>query len=114
MTEVGYDYIGFGAMFPTQSKAISSLAGIELLAKTRKMTSIPIIAIGGISRDNARLVIDAKALFTSVDWQVVFADDKALVFLWDVPANRKVIAKHLLDRRFLQTHLIKFADRLIS
>jgi hydroxymethylpyrimidine kinase/phosphomethylpyrimidine kinase/thiamine-phosphate diphosphorylase len=57
----GADYIGFGAMFPTRSKAIKHLAGIDLLAKTRKITSLPIVAIGGIDRDNAPLVIDAGA-----------------------------------------------------
>lgn len=57
----GADYIGFGAMFPTRSKAINHLAGVELLAETRKTVSVPIIAIGGIDRNNAPLVIDAGA-----------------------------------------------------
>lgn len=57
----GADYIGFGAMFPTKSKAINHLAGVELLAETRKVVSVPIIAIGGIDRNNAPLVIDAGA-----------------------------------------------------
>jgi hydroxymethylpyrimidine kinase / phosphomethylpyrimidine kinase / thiamine-phosphate diphosphorylase len=57
----GADYIGFGAMFPTGSKEIAHLAGIGSLAETRKTTSLPIVAIGGISRDNAPSVIDAGA-----------------------------------------------------
>jgi len=57
----GADYIGFGAMFPTRSKAIKHLAGVELLAETRKVVSLPIIAIGGITMENAPLVIDAGA-----------------------------------------------------
>src|SRR6185369_11701393 len=57
----GADYIGFGAMFPTGSKEISHLAGIESLVETRKMVSLPIVAIGGISRGNAPSVLDAGA-----------------------------------------------------
>jgi hydroxymethylpyrimidine kinase / phosphomethylpyrimidine kinase / thiamine-phosphate diphosphorylase len=57
----GADYIGFGAMFPTGSKKITHLAGIESLVETRKAVSLPIVAIGGIGRDNAPSVIDAGA-----------------------------------------------------
>jgi hydroxymethylpyrimidine kinase/phosphomethylpyrimidine kinase/thiamine-phosphate diphosphorylase len=57
----GADYIGYGAMFPTGSKSITHLAGVESLAETRKEVSVPIVAIGGISRENAPSVIDAGA-----------------------------------------------------
>jgi hydroxymethylpyrimidine kinase/phosphomethylpyrimidine kinase/thiamine-phosphate diphosphorylase len=57
----GADYIGFGAMFPTASKEIVHRAGVELLAETRTKVAIPIVAIGGINRDNAAAVIDAGA-----------------------------------------------------
>jgi hydroxymethylpyrimidine kinase/phosphomethylpyrimidine kinase/thiamine-phosphate diphosphorylase len=57
----GADYIGFGAMFPTESKKISHLAGAKLLAETRGKVGIPIVAIGGIERGNAATVIDAGA-----------------------------------------------------
>ena len=57
----GADYIGFGAMYPTGSKDISHLACPELLATVRPRISIPLVAIGGIGRDNAPAVIDAGA-----------------------------------------------------
>lgn len=57
----GADYIGFGAMFPTESKEIQHLAGVKLLAEARTRVTLPIVAIGGISRDNAPEVIDAGA-----------------------------------------------------
>jgi hydroxymethylpyrimidine kinase/phosphomethylpyrimidine kinase/thiamine-phosphate diphosphorylase len=57
----GADYIGFGAMFPTGSKEIVHLAGVKLLAETRRKVGIPIVAIGGIDRGNAPSVIDAGA-----------------------------------------------------
>jgi hydroxymethylpyrimidine kinase/phosphomethylpyrimidine kinase/thiamine-phosphate diphosphorylase len=57
----GADYIGFGAMYPTASKEVAHLPGPELLATVRPSISIPIVAIGGIDRDNAPGVIDAGA-----------------------------------------------------
>jgi hydroxymethylpyrimidine kinase/phosphomethylpyrimidine kinase/thiamine-phosphate diphosphorylase len=57
----GADYIGFGAMYPTGSKVISHLAGPQLLSVVRPDVSIPMVAIGGITRDNAPDVIDAGA-----------------------------------------------------
>lgn len=57
----GADYIGFGAMFPTESKDVRYLPGPGALAEARKRVRIPMVAIGGISRDNACQVIDAGA-----------------------------------------------------
>jgi len=57
----GADYIGFGAIFPTASKEVIHLPGLDLLAETRKITSLPIVAIGGINAGNAPAVIDAGA-----------------------------------------------------
>jgi hydroxymethylpyrimidine kinase/phosphomethylpyrimidine kinase/thiamine-phosphate diphosphorylase len=57
----GADYIGCGAMYPTASKEIDHLVGPELLRQIRPHVRVPIIAIGGITRDNAAAVIDAGA-----------------------------------------------------
>jgi hydroxymethylpyrimidine kinase/phosphomethylpyrimidine kinase/thiamine-phosphate diphosphorylase len=57
----GADYIGLGAMYPSTSKEIQHLAGIDTLAKVRAGIRIPIIAIGGINRDNAVPLIDSGA-----------------------------------------------------
>jgi len=57
----GADYIGLGAMYPTTSKEIQHLPGIDVLAKVRAGIRIPIIAIGGINRDNAVPLIDSGA-----------------------------------------------------
>lgn len=57
----GADYIGFGAIFPTASKEVIHLPGLALLTEARKRTSLPIVAIGGITVDNAPAVIDAGA-----------------------------------------------------
>ncbi len=55
------DYIGFGAIYPTGSKAVSHLPGVEGLGSIRSSIKIPIVAIGGLSVGNACRVIEAGA-----------------------------------------------------
>lgn len=74
----GADYIGFGAMFPTESKEISHLAGPELLAQVRPLISIPIVAIGGITRGNAPSLIDAGADCIAVISAIMSHNEPAL------------------------------------
>jgi hydroxymethylpyrimidine kinase/phosphomethylpyrimidine kinase/thiamine-phosphate diphosphorylase len=57
----GADYIGFGAMYPTDSKVVSHLPGTSGLASIRKQIKLPVVAIGGITAGNACRVIDAGA-----------------------------------------------------
>ena len=57
----GADYVGFGAIYPTASKEVEAIQGPEQLALLKEKLTIPIVAIGGISRDNACAVIDAGA-----------------------------------------------------
>jgi hydroxymethylpyrimidine kinase/phosphomethylpyrimidine kinase/thiamine-phosphate diphosphorylase len=57
----GADYIGFGAMYPTGSKEVRHMPGPGLLNSVKKAVSLPVVAIGGITRDNAGPVIDAGA-----------------------------------------------------
>ena len=59
--EEGADYIGFGALYPTGSKVVSHLPGVDGLAAIRGSVKIPIVAIGGITPGNACRVIDAGA-----------------------------------------------------
>ena len=59
--EEGADYIGFGSMYPTESKNVSQLPGAAGLAAIRDRIHLPIVAIGGITAANACRVIDAGA-----------------------------------------------------
>lgn len=59
--EEGADYIGLGAMFPTGTKQVTHLVGPDTLAAVRPHVSIPIVAIGGITRETAPLLIDRGA-----------------------------------------------------
>ncbi len=52
--EDGADYIGCGAVFPTATKNDADDLGIMGLRKISEAVDIPIVAIGGISKDNIR------------------------------------------------------------
>ncbi|QEM67388.1 bifunctional hydroxymethylpyrimidine kinase/phosphomethylpyrimidine kinase [Geobacter sp. FeAm09] len=57
----GADYIGFGAMYPTDSKVITHMPGTSGLCAIRDRIKLPVVAIGGITTSNACRVIDAGA-----------------------------------------------------
>jgi thiamine-phosphate pyrophosphorylase len=49
----GADYLGVGALFPTGSKDKARVIGPEGLKKITDVTSLPVVAIGGINHSNA-------------------------------------------------------------
>jgi thiamine-phosphate pyrophosphorylase len=56
------DYIAFGPIFATTSKENpDAVVGLEGLREARKATRKPLVAIGGITLENARAVIEAGA-----------------------------------------------------
>jgi len=56
------DYIAFGPIFATRSKQKPDpVVGVEGLRAARLATGKPLVAIGGITRANARSVVDAGA-----------------------------------------------------
>ena len=57
----GADYVAFGAAFASPTKPEAVRASPELFARARARLRIPVVAIGGITPENARLVIDAGA-----------------------------------------------------
>lgn len=57
----GADYVAFGRFFPSKTKPFAAASDIELLRVARKKLSIPIVAIGGITTDNAESLIEAGA-----------------------------------------------------
>ena len=66
----GASYVAFGAMFPTPTKPNAPRASFELLNEAKREIHIPIVAIGGITVNNAHDVIetgiDAIAVITSL------------------------------------------------
>jgi len=56
------DYVAIGPIFATISKENPDPeVGTEGLAQVRMLTNLPVVAIGGITRDNAEIVLDAGA-----------------------------------------------------
>ncbi|MBQ1335558.1 MAG: thiamine phosphate synthase [Selenomonadaceae bacterium] len=48
----GADYLGVGAVFPTGTKGDAKLVSLELLREICDSVKIPVVAIGGIGREN--------------------------------------------------------------
>lgn len=56
------DYVAVGPVFRTGSKANAEpVVGLELVRRAREMTELPIVAIGGITVENAASVFQAGA-----------------------------------------------------
>ena len=64
--EAGADYVAFGAFYPTQSKSVEHIADLDTLQKWSLVTEVPCVAIGGITADNAKPLIDGGADFIAV------------------------------------------------
>jgi thiamine-phosphate pyrophosphorylase len=64
--EKGADYVAFGAFFPTDTKAPKTLADPELLRWWQAFMTVPCVAIGGITVENARGLVEAGADFLAV------------------------------------------------
>ena len=51
------DYIAFGAFFSTKTKKVKYRATTKILDKVKKLTKIPIVAIGGINISNYKKLL---------------------------------------------------------
>ena len=51
------DYIAFGAFFSTKTKKVKYKAKTKILNKVKKLTKIPIVAIGGINLKNYKKLL---------------------------------------------------------
>jgi thiamine-phosphate diphosphorylase len=68
----GVDYLIFGAVFPTASKPGHRPAGTHTLGDVVAATTVPVLAVGGISPENAAIV--ARAGAAGVSGIAVFSD----------------------------------------
>ncbi|MCB1614744.1 MAG: thiamine phosphate synthase [Pseudomonadales bacterium] len=57
----GADYVAFGSFFPSAIKPHAQRAPKALLIEAKAQLNIPLVAIGGITRDNGRQLIDCGA-----------------------------------------------------
>lgn len=71
----GADYIGFGSIFPTGTKSDISVTGLEALRIVKGLVNIPVVAIGGINKNNIKDVMASGASAAAVISAVASADD---------------------------------------
>jgi len=66
----GADYVGVGAMFPTTTKDDASVVSVACLKEIKDNISIPVVAIGGITKINVNLLkianIDGVAVISDI------------------------------------------------
>lgn len=83
--EQGANYIGVGAIFPTNSKDDAKSVTLDELKKITQAVSIPIVAIGGISLNNIEKLQD-----TSIDGVAVIS---AIINNKDIQISTKILYK---------------------
>ncbi|MFC1861647.1 thiamine phosphate synthase, partial [Chloroflexota bacterium] len=71
----GADYLGVGAMYATSSKETVTVVGLGRLREVRQAVALPLVAIGGITMDNASEVIAAGADAVAMISAILHAGD---------------------------------------
>ena len=64
--ELGADYLAFGAFYSSKTKIIKYKANLTILKSVKKITSLPIVAIGGIKLNNYKKLLLNKANFLAI------------------------------------------------
>ncbi len=59
--QLGANYVAFGTFYPSKTKQNTRRPNLDLLTQAKKKLSIPIVAIGGITPENAPPLIAAGA-----------------------------------------------------
>jgi thiamine-phosphate pyrophosphorylase len=75
--EAGADYVAFGAFYPTTTKPSDYRPDPSILTWWSTLFEIPCVAIGGITPENARPLVEAGADFLAVCQAVWGVDDPA-------------------------------------
>ena len=64
--EDGADYLAFGAFYSSKTKVVKYKASLTILKSVKKLTSLPIVAIGGIKLNNYKKLLLNKANFLAI------------------------------------------------
>ena len=75
--EAGADYVAFGAFYPTTTKPSDYRPEPAILSWWSTLFEIPCVAIGGITAENAKPLVEAGADFLAVCQAVWAKDDPA-------------------------------------
>lgn len=73
--EAGADYVAFGAFFPSSTKETEHRPELSLLEWWSDMVELPSVAIGGITPENCRPLVEAGADFLAVSGAVWSGDE---------------------------------------
>ena len=73
--EAAADYVAFGSFFPTATKEVSHHPEPSILSWWTTLVELPCVAIGGITPQNGRALVEAGADFLAV-CNAVWADPK--------------------------------------
>lgn len=71
----GADYLGIGAVFPTDTKKDARSVSVELLDEIKKFLTVPVVGIGGINENNAELLKESKIDGIAVVSAILGKDD---------------------------------------
>jgi len=77
--EAGADYVAFGAFHPTSTKETRHRPDPSILSWWSALFEIPCVAIGGITPENARPLVEAGADFLAVSGAVWNGDETMAV-----------------------------------
>lgn len=75
----GASYVAFGRFFNSNTKPGAPAASVELLEAARARINLPIVAIGGVTLDNAPALIERGASMVAVVHALFAADSAAEV-----------------------------------
>ncbi|UCH50024.1 MAG: thiamine phosphate synthase [Betaproteobacteria bacterium] len=95
LESAGVDYVAFGSFFPSRTKPAAVCAPLELLSRAKTELSVPVVAIGGINKENAIKLIERDA-----DALAVLS---ALFYVDDVEHEARLLSSLMADRS-LQLH----------
>jgi thiamine-phosphate pyrophosphorylase len=73
--EAGADYVAFGAFFPSDTKETTHRPSPDILTAWSTMTTVPCVAIGGITAENCAPLVKAGTDFIAVG-RAVWAHEK--------------------------------------
>lgn len=88
----GADYLGVGAVFPTNSKDDATDVSYETLKAICQAVSIPVIAIGGITKDNVEELSGSGICGIAVI-SAIYSQKN----IKDAAANLKMAVKKIID-----------------
>ena len=70
----GADYLAVGSIYPTTTKQDTRPSSIKVIQKLKEMTTLPVVAIGGINESNVKEVVNSGADCVCVITAVTLAD----------------------------------------